>query len=133
MKTTDGEKKSVHLKDGLVFADGTNTTATVGDNGTIKSNVSENAIKKQAVDAINVTGGSNVTVTPETNADGTLKTFTVAASDLKYSANGTSKTTSLANGISFAAGSNTTVEIDNNGAIKINAPQNKLNATGTAT
>ncbi|KGI89338.1 ESPR-type extended signal peptide-containing protein [Megasphaera elsdenii] len=133
VKTTDGEKKSVHLKDGLVFADGTNTTATVGDNGTVKFNVSDNAIKKQAVNAINVTGGSNVTVTPETNADGTLKTFTVAASDLKYSANGTSKTTSLANGISFAAGSNTTAEIDNNGAIKINAIHNKLNATGTAT
>lgn len=133
VKTTDGEKESVHLKDGLVFADGTNTTATVGDNGTVKFNVSDNAIKKQAVNAINVTGGSNVTVTPETNADGTLKTFTVAASDLKYSANGTSKTTSLANGISFAAGSNTTAEIDNNGAIKINATHNKLNATGTAT
>lgn len=133
VKTTDGEKKSVHLKDGLVFADGTNTTATVGDNGTVKFNVSDNTIKKQAVNAINVTGGSNVTVTPETNADGTLKTFTVAASDLKYSANGTSKTTSLANGISFAAGSNTTAEIDNNGAIKINATHNKLNATGTAT
>lgn len=133
VKTTDGEKKSVHLADGLVFADGTNTTATVGDNGTIKFNVSDNAIKKQAVNAINVTGGSNVTVTPETNADGTLKTFTVAASDLKYSANGTSKTTSLANGISFAAGSNTTAEIDNNGAIKINATHNRLNATGTAT
>ena len=133
VKTTDGEKKSVHLADGLVFADGTNTTATVGDNGTIKFNVSNDAIKKQAVNAINVTGGSNVTVTPETNADGTLKTFTVAASDLKYSANGTSKTTSLANGISFAAGSNTTAEIDNNGAIKINATHNKLNATGTAT
>lgn len=133
VKTTDGEKKSVHLKDGLVFADGTNTTATVGDNGTIKFNASDNAIKKQAVNAINVTGGSNVTVTPETNADGTLKTFTVDASDLKYSANGTSKTTSLANGISFAAGSNTTAEIDNNGAIKINATHNKLNAAGTAT
>lgn len=133
VKTTDGEKKSVHLKDGLVFADGTNTTATVGDNGTIKFNVSDNAIKKQAVNAINVTGGSNVTVTPETNADGTLKTFTVAASDLKYSANGTSKTTSLANGISFVAGSYTTAEIDNNGAIKINATHNKLNAAGTAT
>ena len=44
-----------------------------------------------------------------------------------------SKTTSLANGISFAAGANTTAEIDNNGAIKINATHNKLNATGTAT
>ena len=133
VKTTDGEKKSVHLKDGLVFADGTNTTATVGDNGTVKFNVSDNAIKKQAVNAINVTGGSNVTVTPVTNADGTVKTFTIAASDLKYSADGTSRTTSLANGISFAAGANTTAEIDNNGAVKINATHNKLNAAGTAT
>ena len=41
--------------------------------------------------------------------------------------------TSLANGISFAAGTNTTAEIDDNGAIKINATHNKLNATGTAT
>lgn len=133
VKTTSGEKKSVHLADGLVFADGTNTTATVGDNGTIKFNVSDAAIRKQAVQAITVQSGSNVTVTPETNADGTLKTFTVAASDLKYSANGTSRTTSLANGISFAAGSNTTAEIDNNGAIKINATHNKLNATGSVT
>lgn len=133
VKTTDGEKKSVHLKDGLVFADGTNTTATVGDNGTIKFNVSDNAIKKQAVDAINVTGGSNVTVTPVTNADGTVKTFTIAASDLKYSAGGTSRTTNLANGISFAAGANTTAEIGTDGAVKINATHNKLNASGTAT
>ena len=133
VKTTDGEKKSVHLADGLVFADGTNTTATVGDNGTIKFNVSDNAIKKQAVDAINVTGGSNVTVTPVTNADGTVKTFTIAASDLKYSADGTSRTTSLANGISFAAGANTTAEIGTDGAVKINATHNKLNVAGTAT
>lgn len=133
VKTTDGEKKSVHLKDGLVFADGTNTTATVGDNGTVKFNVSDNAIKKQAVNAINVTGGSNVIVTPVTNADGTVKTFTIAASDLKYSADGTSRTTSLANGISFAAGANTTAEIGTDGAVKINATHNKLNAAGTAT
>lgn len=79
VKTTDGEKKSVHLADGLVFADGTNTTATVGDNGTIKFNVSDDAIKKQAVQAVNVTGGSNVTVTPEANTDGTLKSFTISA------------------------------------------------------
>lgn len=88
VKTTSGEKKSVHLADGLVFADGTNTTATVGDNGTIKFNVSDNAIKKQAVNAINVTGGSNVTVTPGTNADGTLKTFTVTATHNKLNATG---------------------------------------------
>ena len=79
VKTTSGEKKSVHLADGLVFADGTNTTATVGDNGTIKYNVSNDAIRQQAVQAVNVTSGSNVTVTPATNADGTLKTFTISA------------------------------------------------------
>lgn len=79
VKTTSGEKKSVHLADGLVFADGTNTTATVGDNGTIKYNVSDAAIRKQAVQAVNVNSGSNVTVTPETNTDGTLKTFTISA------------------------------------------------------
>ena len=79
VKTTSGEKKSVHLADGLVFADGTNTTATVGDNGTIKYNVSDAAIRKQAVQAVNVNSGSNVTVTPETNTDGTLKTFTINA------------------------------------------------------
>lgn len=89
VKTTSGEMKSVHLADGLVFADGTNTTATVGDNGTIKFNVSDAAIKKQAVQAINVTGDNkNVTVTPETNADGTLKTFTVTATHNKLNATG---------------------------------------------
>lgn len=79
VKTTSGEKKSVHLADGIVFADGTNTTATVGDNGTIKYNVSDAAIKKQAVQAVNVTGGSNVTVNPVKNTDGTLETFTISA------------------------------------------------------
>lgn len=137
VKATDGQtvkgNTSVALKDGLVFADGTNTTATVGDNGTIKYNVSNDAIRKQAVQAVTVQSGSNVTVTPVTTADGTLKTFTVAASDLTYTANGTSRTTSLANGISFAAGTNTTAEIDANGAIKINATHNKLNPTGMAT
>ncbi len=137
VKATDGQtvkgNTSVALKDGLVFADGTNTTATVGDNGTIKYNVSNDAIRKQAVQAVTVQSGSNVTVTPVTTADGTLKTFTVAASDLTYTANGTSRTTSLANGISFAAGTNTTAEIDANGAIKINATHNKLNAAGSAT
>lgn len=83
VKVTDGRTvkgtTSVALKDGLVFADGTNTTATVGDNGTIKYNVADAAIRKQAVQAVNVTGGSNVTITPETNTDGTLKTFTISA------------------------------------------------------
>lgn len=90
VKTTSGEKKSVHLADGIVFADGTNTTATVGDNGTIKFNVSDAAIKKQAVQAVNVTGDNkNVTVTPVKNADGTLETFTVTATHNKLNAKGT--------------------------------------------
>lgn len=90
VKTTSGGKKSVHLADGIVFADGTNTTATVGDNGTIKFNVSDAAIKKQAVQAVNVTGDNkNVTVTPVTNSDGTLETFTVTATHNKLNAKGT--------------------------------------------
>lgn len=102
VKTTSGEKKSVHLADGLVFADGTNTTATVGDNGTIKFNVSDAAIKKQAVEAVNVTGGSNVTVTPETNADGTLKTFTVTATHNKLNAAGSAtKATADSNAVTL--------------------------------
>ena len=129
VKTTDGEKKSVKLSDGLVFADGTNTTASVGNNGTIKYNVSDAAIKKQAVAAIDVTAGDNVSITPTTSVDGTTKTFKVSANDLKYTANGTSKTTSLANGLNFTAGTNTTAEIDNTtGAIKINATHNKLDS-----
>lgn len=102
VKTTSGEKKSVHLADGLVFADGTNTTATVGDNGTIKFNVSDAAIKKQAVEAVNVTGGSNVTVTPVTNADGTLKTFTVTATHNKLNAAGSAtKATADSNAVTL--------------------------------
>lgn len=79
VKTTDGIQKSVRLADGLVFANGTNTTATVGDNGTITFNVSDAAIKTQAKDAINMTAGTNVSVGTETSMDGLSKTFTISA------------------------------------------------------
>lgn len=76
-------QKSVQLKDGLVFGNGTNTTATLSDDGTITYNVSNAAIKTQAKDAINLTAGSNVTVDTATSADGTTKTFTVKATHNK--------------------------------------------------
>lgn len=75
----NGSQKSVHLKDGLVFDNGTNTTATMSDDGTITYNISDATIKTRAKDAINLTAGSNVTVDTTTSADGTTKTFTVNA------------------------------------------------------
>lgn len=76
-------QKSVQLKDGLVFGNGTNITATLSDDGTITYNVSNAAIKTQAKDAINLTAGSNVTVDTTTSVDGTTKTFTVNATHNK--------------------------------------------------
>lgn len=82
VKVADGQKKSVALSDGLVFGNGTNTTATVGDNGAITFNVSNEAIKTQAKDAIDVvTGNDNVTIDTTTSTDGTKKTFTISAKD----------------------------------------------------
>lgn len=79
VKVADGQKKSVALSDGLVFGNGTNTTASVGDNGAITFNVSDEAIKTQAKDAINMTAGSNVKVETATSTDGLSKTFTISA------------------------------------------------------
>ena len=79
VKVADGQKKSVALSDGLVFCNGTNTTASVGDNGAITFNVSNEAIKTQAKDAINMTAGSNVKVETATSTDGLSKTFTISA------------------------------------------------------
>lgn len=113
VKTTSGEKKSVHLADGLVFADGTNTTATVGDNGTIKYNVSNDAIKAQAKDAVVVAAGDNVSIDTPTDANN-VKTYTVKVNDLKLQANGEDKgTRKLAEGINFANGKNTTATVEN--------------------
>lgn len=82
VKVADGQKKSVALSDGLVFGNGTNTTATVGDNGAITFNVSNEAIKTQAKDAIDVVkGNDNVTIDTTTSTDGTKKTFTISAKD----------------------------------------------------
>lgn len=79
VKVADGQKTSVALSDGLVFGNGTNTTASVGDNGAITFNVSNEAIKTQAKDAINMTAGTNVNVDTETSPDSLSKTFTISA------------------------------------------------------
>lgn len=82
VKVADGQKKSVALSEGLVFGNGTNTTASVGDNGAITFNVSDAAIKTKAKDAIDVVkGNDNVTVDTTTSTDGTKKTFTISAKD----------------------------------------------------
>lgn len=82
VKAADGQKKSVALSEGLVFGNGTNTTASVGDNGAITFNVSDAAIKTKAKDAIDVVkGNDNVTVDTTTSTDGTKKTFTISAKD----------------------------------------------------
>lgn len=82
VKVADGQKKSIALSEGLVFGNGTNTTASVGDNGAITFNVSNDAIKTQAKDAIDVVkGNDNVSIDTETSTDGTKKTFTISAKD----------------------------------------------------
>lgn len=82
VKVADGQKKSVALSDGLVFGNGTNTTASVGDNGAITFNVSDATIKTKAKDAIDVVkGNDNVTIDTTTSTDGTKKTFTISAKD----------------------------------------------------
>lgn len=82
VKVADGQKKNVALSEGLVFGNGTNTTASVGDNGAITFNVSDAAIKTKAKDAIDmVKGNDNVTVGTTTSTDGTKKTFTISAKD----------------------------------------------------
>ncbi|WP_369596773.1 YadA-like family protein [Acidaminococcus fermentans] len=79
VKVADGQKKSVALSEGLVFGNGTNTTASVGDNGAITFNVSDAAIKTQAKDAINMTAGTNVSIGTKTSQDDLSKTFTISA------------------------------------------------------
>lgn len=79
VKVADGQRTSVALSDGLVFGNGTNTTASVGQNGAITFNVSNDAIKTQAKDAINMSAGSNVKVDTATSTDGSSKTFTISA------------------------------------------------------
>ena len=92
VKVTDGQKingkTSVKLSDGLVFADGTNTTATVGDNGTIKYNVSNDAIKAQAKEAIQVQAdkeAGNYAVVTANATDPSKTVFTVRATHNKLS------------------------------------------------
>lgn len=110
--TTVGAGKGVSLKNGLNFTDGTNTTASVAENGTISYSVSNDAIKAQAKDAVVVAAGDNVSIDTPTDANN-VKTYTVKVNDLKLQANGEDKgTRKLAEGINFADGKNTTATVE---------------------
>lgn len=110
--TTVGAGEGVSLKNGLNFTDGTNTTASVAENGTISYSVSNDAIKAQAKNAVVVAAGDNVTIDGPTDANN-VKTYTVKVNDLKLQANGEDKgTRKLAEGINFANGKNTTATVE---------------------
>ncbi len=110
--TTVGTGTGVSLKNGLNFTDGTNTTASVAENGTISYSVSNDAIKAQAKDAVVVKAGDNVSIDTPTDANN-VKTYTVKVNDLKLQANGEDKgIRKLAEGINFANGKNTTATVE---------------------
>ena len=110
--TTVGTGTGVSLKNGLNFTDGTNTTASVAENGTISYSVSNDAIKAQAKNAVVVAAGDNVTIDGPADANN-VKTYTVTVNDLKLQANGEDKgTRKLAEGINFANGKNTTATVE---------------------
>lgn len=128
VKVADGQKKSVALSDGLVFGNGTNTTASVGDNGAITFNVSNEAIKTQAKDAIDVVkGNDNVTIDTTTSTDGTKKTFTISAKDTytTVSKDGTNKK------VTFKRNDGETQTLDLNDLGGITATQDKYITGGT--
>lgn len=130
VKVADGQKKSVALSDGLVFGNGTNTTASVGDNGAITFNVSDAAIKTKAKDAIDVVkGNDNVTVDTTTSTDGTKKTFTISAKDTytTVTKNADKKTVTFARN----DGESQTVSLNDLGGIT--AAQDKYVTSGTVT
>ncbi|WP_432647549.1 ESPR-type extended signal peptide-containing protein, partial [Mitsuokella sp.] len=107
----------ISLKNGLSFNDGTNTTASVTEDGKISFNVSDAAIKKQAKDAVSLTAGDNVTIGTPTETD-TNKNYTISVANLKLQANGVDAgTRKLAEGLNFANGANTTAAVDANGKI----------------
>lgn len=109
--TTVGTSTGVSLKNGLNFTDGTNTTASVAENGTVSYSVSNDAIKAQAKDAVVVKAGDNVSINTPTD-ENNVKTYTVKVNDLKLQANGEDKgTRKLAEGINFADGKNTTATV----------------------
>lgn len=110
--TTVGTGTGVSLKNGLNFTDGTNTTASVAENGTVSYSVSNDAIKAQAKDAVVVKAGDNVSINTPTD-ENNVKTYTVKVNDLKLQANGEDKgTRKLAEGINFADGKNTTATVE---------------------
>ena len=104
-------------------------------------NVSKNAVKDAAREAVTVNNGGNtdnpITVTPTDDATNHNTSYTVtfdgnkAAKQipLTYKANGTGdKTVTLDKGLDFTNGTNTTAEIGNDGVVKFN-----LNDTVTLT
>ena len=110
--TTVGTGTGVSLKNGLNFTDGTNTTASVAENGTVSYSVSNDAIKAQAKDAVVVAASDNVSIDTPTD-ENNVKTYTVKVNDLKLQANGEDKgTRKLAEGINFADGKNTTATVE---------------------
>ncbi|MFV0635763.1 ESPR-type extended signal peptide-containing protein [Mitsuokella sp. WILCCON 0060] len=112
-----------------ITANGKIAKVTAGTDNTDAANVAQIKAATTEVEA-----GDNVASVTKEQGRNQQNIYKVNVKDLTYTANGTSKTTSLEKGLSFAAGTNTTAEIDNTtGAIKINATHNKLNANGSAT
>ena len=100
-------------------------------------NVSKNAVKDAAREAVTVNNGGNtdnpITVTPTDDATNHNTTYAVtfdgdkAAKQipLTYKANGTGdKTVTLDKGLDFTNGTNTTAEIGNDGVVKFNLNDN---------
>ena len=100
-------------------------------------NVSKNAVKDAAREAVTVNNGGNtdnpITVTPTDDATNHNTTYAVtfdgdkAAKQipLTYKANGTGdKTVTLDKGLDFTNGTNTTAEIGNDGVVKFNLKDN---------
>uniref|UniRef100_UPI00262AC29A YadA-like family protein n=1 Tax=uncultured Megasphaera sp. TaxID=165188 RepID=UPI00262AC29A len=118
--TTAGNGTGVSLKNGLNFTDGTNTTASVKEDGTVSYSVSNDAIKAQAKDAVVVAAGDNVSIDTPTDANN-VKTYTVRVNNLQLQADGVNKATrKLADGINFAGGTNTTADVTADGKVTYN-------------
>ena len=110
-------------------------------------NVSRNAVKDAAREAVTVNNGGNtdspITVTPTDDAANHNTSYAVTFDGAKaakvipltYKANGTGdKTVTLEKGLDFTNGTNTTAEIDNEGVVKYNLNKDvDLSNTGSLT
>ena len=75
---------SVKLSDGLNFTNGTNTTATVGENGVVTFDIADSTIQDKARKAVVVeAGNNNVTVTPVKDETNHTTTYKVSATHNK--------------------------------------------------